>query len=243
VQALHPPKKALRYEPGSVAQPKQDVDCAKGEDVKLDKPLVSPATAKDHAPVSPQKPMPTASSSNKEMCESKPEKDRRLMPPPPFLPQKARKLNAPGSQPAVNSAEMDHGAAQSQPPTSGLQGKPATSVHATLPGPAGNCKGQVASEAGLASSTTQAALQVKDDEVDDLTLPSVVRNLLKGRAGEGSFDSAAWGMSIEIFYGTPLLALLDFELAKINRCVADQAASLGLKNDRLPVVQWNGVTL
>ena len=88
------------------------------------------------------------------------------------------------------------------------------------------------------SSVEEAGVVGGNSENEDTTLFGVVRGLL-----QDNVDSGVWSQCIELYYGTPLAALLDFELAKINHCIVAVADSLGLgpNMDKLPVAKWSGV--
>mmetsp|Transcript_109635 Transcript_109635/g.236046 ORF Transcript_109635/g.236046 Transcript_109635/m.236046 type:complete len:109 (-) Transcript_109635:103-429(-) len=51
----------------------------------------------------------------------------------------------------------------------------------------------------------------------------------------------AWGESLGRFLATPLTALLDHELAQVNRAIADESKTLGLPRGSVPVVRWSGI--
>jgi len=70
-----------------------------------------------------------------------------------------------------------------------------------------------------------------------LTLQHFVRTLLKEEC-----DAQGWSTSLRRYYATPVGALFDWELDEINRTIAAEAQSLGVKG-RLPIVRKTGVVL
>merc|ERR1712060_719688 len=55
-------------------------------------------------------------------------------------------------------------------------------------------------------------------------------------------DEAAWKASIEEYFATPLMAVLDWELDQVNRAIEKEYRNLGKRSKR-PLVRFDGVEL
>lgn len=158
--------------------------------------------------------------SREKQQESPSSKDKRLMPPPPVPPHKLRKVSS--------ATDQSEGLPAAKQPT------PAdvASKRAQATGQAGN---SASAKSGVDGSQESSEGKGGDEKI---TLSVVIRDLLQGR-----FETTAWSKSIEVYYGTPLIALLDFELKNINETIIHEAASLGMSASNLPVVKWAGVAI
>ncbi|CAE7380794.1 unnamed protein product, partial [Symbiodinium microadriaticum] len=80
----------------------------------------------------------------------------------------------------------------------------------------------------------------EDDQVvedgEELKLEGLVTLLLKGRR-----DAGVWEEALSSFFACPLRALLDAELAEVNRHIAKKAGALKLA-EPLPKVSWKGIS-
>lgn len=81
----------------------------------------------------------------------------------------------------------------------------------------------------------------------DTSLASVISKLLQADVDDddiknSDLDKARWENELRAFYATPLSALFDEEIARINRAIGDEFKAMTPKGKaQQPHVRWNGV--
>lgn len=152
------------------------------------------------------------------------ESDRRLMP-PPRVPQGKRAAQDVASKPADPDDKSLAALANE-----------AVGLGSTM----GRIRSSVASATGADVGGSGVEGSSSSDTADADQAPSLTRyvgGLLRDRCA-----AAQWDLALRVYYATPLAALLDSELAHLNRIIAEEAKAQNWAG-KFPRVRFTGVVL